>query len=133
MRDPARIRKGNNFQLSDKEHPMTATRYPLLGLAFAAVCSHAGANDGHKLLSSLSEKDRNARLTELLSKVPEPCAVERNFFRGVDAEGAALWTAVCTSKKAYMIMILDDGKGSTRFADCKALMERVKVDCFKKI
>jgi hypothetical protein len=112
---------------------MTLTRIPLLCLVLATACSQAGANEGHKFLSSLNEKDRNARLSEMLTQVVAPCVVERNFFRGTDEKRAAFWAAGCTSGKAYTIMILDDAKGSTRILDCKVMMERAKVDCFKKM
>lgn len=104
-----------------------------LGLALAALSAPASANPGHKYLTSLKEQDRNAWLSELLSKMPGSCIVQRNFFRGFDAQGAALWSAGCANKKAYAIKVLGDAKGSTRILDCQVLLDRAKDDCFTKL
>lgn len=66
---------------------MKVTRMEWASLALAASCTQAGANQGHDYLSSLSDSARNARLSEMLSRRPEPCVVQRNFFRGFDAKG----------------------------------------------
>jgi hypothetical protein len=112
---------------------MNVTRSAMASLALATVAAAGHANEGHKYLASLSEADRNQRLTELLVQVPEGCVVQRNFFRGFDPKGAAIWSAGCTNRKAYAIKILDDATGSTRILDCKVMMERMKVDCFSKL
>jgi hypothetical protein len=108
----------------------------LMCLTLAGAGAAAQADEGHKFhkyLMSLSEGERNQRLTELLVQLPDRCVVERNFFRGLDQKGAAMWSAGCANKKAYAIMILDDAKGSTRILDCKVMMERAQVDCFSKL
>ena len=105
-----------------------------LVLAGAGAAAHADeGHNFHKYLLSLSESERNKRLTELLVQVPDRCVVVRNFFRGLDPKGAAMWSAGCENRKAYAIMILDDPKGSTRILDCKVMRERANVDCFSKL
>ncbi|MBC7942809.1 MAG: hypothetical protein H7Z19_24155 [Chitinophagaceae bacterium] len=102
-------------------------------LVLATMGSPAGANAGHQYIASLPEGARNERLTEMLRQLPEPCVVQKNFFRGFDQKKAALWSVACANKKAYAIMINDDTNGSTRIMDCKVLMDRAKVDCLTRI
>ena len=104
-----------------------------VGIALAASCVQATANPAHDYMSSMNERDRNSWLTKLLVQMPGPCVVQRNFFRGFDAKGSALWSAGCANKTAYAIMVLDDAKGSTRIMDCKVLMARGNQDCFAKL
>lgn len=112
---------------------MNMTQRALALFVLATATAGAHANDFHRYLMSLTDAERNKRLSELLVQLPDQCLVERNFFRGLDQKGAALWSAGCASKKAYVIMILNDAKGSTRILDCKVMMERAKVDCFSKL
>jgi hypothetical protein len=115
---------------------MNLIQRSLMCLVLAGAVAAGHADEGrkfHNYLVSLSEGERNQRLTELLVQVPDRCVVERNFFRGLDPAGAAIWSAGCANKKAYAIKILDDAKGSTRILDCKVMMERAKVDCFSKL
>lgn len=112
---------------------MNVVKIGWLCLALAAGTAPAHANPGHRHISSLNEQDRNAWLTKLLAQMPGPCVVQRNFFPGFDAKGAALWSAGCANKKAYAIKVLDDAEGSTRILDCKVLMDRAKDDCFSKL
>ena len=106
---------------------------PLIGLALVASSAGALANAGHQFLQSLSDSARNQRFTEMLVQMPGNCVVERNFFRGFDAERAAFWSAGCKNKEAYALKILDDGKGGSRIMDCRVLMARAKDDCFAKM
>ena len=71
------------------------------------------ANPAHQKISGLSEADRGAIFSKLLSGGGERCAsISRTFYQGADKQGNAYWNVQCTGAQAYMIQISNNATGS---------------------
>ena len=92
----------------------------------------AVANQAHNTISNLSEQQRSALFSKMLTSEDAACAtVSRTFFRGTDASDNAYWSVQCKSPKAYQIQISPNASGSTKVLDC-AVAKALGINCFGK-
>jgi len=80
---------------------------------------------------SRPDEDRSALLATLLRNSGERCpAATRNFYRGLDADNAAIWTVHCASGKDWEIAVEQDGK--TKLLDCAFMdmLEKKRGSCW---
>ncbi len=100
----------------------------LIGFSFSLV---VGANEAHKQLVKLPNKERNAMFGKLLAD--KGCGtVTRTFFQGFDDKRTAYWNAACKNGDAYMVGIGNDAGGSTKILSCAMLKAVNAGECFKK-
>jgi hypothetical protein len=94
----------------------------IFALAFSLPVSLAplatAANEAHRLMSSISEPERNRKLTAFMQSSGEQCEVTRSFYRGSTKEGHAFWALGCRGGRAWQVMIYNDAKGSTKILEC---------------
>jgi hypothetical protein len=98
----------------------------VLGITMPA----AAQNRFHAKLVAVSEKERNDRLSVVV--VAESCRVIRSFFQGFDPSGGAHWNVACSNGKAFVVLINNDARGSTRVMECEILKITGGRECFKK-
>jgi hypothetical protein len=98
-------------------------------LAAIPFVTTAAANQAHDRIFKLPEPKRIEVLTEFMARSEESCMVTKSFFQGFDDRNTAFWSVSCSNKKAYSIMLNDDGSNVVR--DCKAQKTVMKIDCFK--
>ncbi len=94
------------------------------------------ANKAHQILFDKSNQERNEALTVLLIQSKEDCdVVVRNFFQGLEPAGGSFWNVTCGNEKAFIILIENDARGSTRIMDCALIKSLTKgrSKCFKKL
>ena len=99
----------------------------------AALPLVAFANPAHDKINSLSEADRGAIFTRLLSGGGERCpSASRTVYQGSDNKGNAYWNVQCTGALAYMIQISNNATGSTKVLECGLMKKANFGTCFKK-
>ena len=116
---------------------MAAHRW--LALAVGGACSllpppAMGANSAHERLAAMSEVDRSDALALLVESSGQPCrTVARTLFQGHDTSGHALWNVECGGGEAYLVLIMNDGRGSTRVLSCRRLAAVGGGRCFQQL
>jgi hypothetical protein len=105
-------------------------------ILIAALLSNVGlvfANQAHDTLAGMSEDQRAGAMRTFMERSGEACpSVTRTFFQGFDKERSAFWNVQCSNRKAFVVMIYNDARGSNKILECGVLKAVTGMQCFKK-